>query len=151
MDLMKYWLLETPTTCRWLSLRDWYLDNFALTITSWKISPTGIYDLTRKISMSSKTITIPMTGSRKRIIIDPQKTAVVVIDMQSKLSSSWEMSVLSALTVEDYFLHPSIIPTAVEGRAIVPALTDVIRRFRIAGIQILWTEVMLLQHPLAFV
>jgi len=61
------------------------------------------------------------------------------------------MSVLSALTVEDYFLHPSIIPTAVEGRAIVPALTDVIRRFRIAGIQILWTEVMLLQHPLAFV
>jgi nicotinamidase-related amidase len=82
-----------------------------------------------------------MTGSRKRIIIDPKKTALVVIDMQSELNSIQKLLVLSALIVEDYFLHPSFFPAAAEGRATVPALIEVVREFRRSGIKIIWTEV----------
>ena len=81
------------------------------------------YDLTRSDRMPvTKPKSIPMIGSRKEAIIEPSRSAFVIVDMQN------------------FFLHPQLSPKAVKGRNAVQPTLNLIDAFREEGIKILWTN-----------
>ena len=89
----------------------------------WRKYSNGTFDLTRsdRIAVTSPKV-LPMSGSRKEIIIEPSRSALVIIDMQN------------------HFLHPIISPKATKGRAAVTPTVDMIKGFRNHGMKILWTQ-----------
>ncbi|KAF7162665.1 hypothetical protein CNMCM6106_009484 [Aspergillus hiratsukae] len=66
--------------------------------------------------------TIQCNGKRKEILIEPSRSALVIIDMQN------------------FFLHPALSPKATAGRAIVNTTVDMVHGFRKAGMKVLWTN-----------
>jgi nicotinamidase-related amidase len=88
----------------------------------WIKYPNGTFDLTRsaRAGVTSPKI-LSMAGSRKEIIIEPTRSALVIIDMQN------------------FFLYPKLSPGATKGRAIVNATVNMIEGFRAANMKILWT------------
>ncbi|KAF4610258.1 hypothetical protein D9613_010309 [Agrocybe pediades] len=92
------------------------------------------WDLTRGNKAGAITLPMPRNGP---IIIQPNKTALVIIDMQN------------------FFLHESVGGDPL-GRAIVPTTVDLIHAFRDAGMPVLWTnwgltEFDLMNMPPAFI
>lgn len=63
-----------------------------------------------------------MTGERKSAIIEPSRSALIIIDMQN------------------FFLHPELNPMATAGRAAVEPTLKIIEGFRKKGIKILWVN-----------
>lgn len=52
---------------------------------SWDQDSTGVWDLTRSERAAVTTPKkLPMNGSKKEILIEPLRSALVIIDMQSK-------------------------------------------------------------------
>ncbi|KAH9830246.1 isochorismatase hydrolase [Teratosphaeria destructans] len=88
----------------------------------WKLTNNKTtWDLTRSDRLPvSCPKTIPMLGSRKEAIIEPNRTAFVIVDMQN------------------YFLHPKISPKAANGRRAVQPILNMIDAFRSNGMKILW-------------
>lgn len=88
----------------------------------WTKYSNGTFDLTRSArgGVTSPKI-LPMAGSRKEIIIEPTRSALVIIDMQN------------------FFLHPQLSPHATKGRTIVKATVNMIHSFQAANMGILWT------------
>ncbi|KAI9831921.1 MAG: hypothetical protein M1819_004643 [Sarea resinae] len=86
----------------------------------WTFDPTTkIFDLSRS---SAKQLTIPTDDGlslHKAVTIDPQKTALVIVDMQN------------------FFLHPDCRENPL-GLAAVAPLTRVIEKSRTEGIQVVW-------------
>lgn len=81
------------------------------------------FDLTRSLYLQTTTpLTIPMTGSRRSAVIEPSRSALVIIDMQN------------------YFLHPELSPRAEEGRKAVDPTLKMIDGFRKRGMKVLWTN-----------
>ena len=103
----------------------------------WRIN-NGVFDLTRSDRSPTTTPkTLPMMGDRSAIKIEPNRTALVIIDMQN------------------YFLHPDLSPGATNGRAAVPHTVNMINGFRKHNMKVLWvnwglTEYDLLTIPPAF-
>lgn len=90
----------------------------------WKLTNNKtIWDLTRsdRLPVTSPK-TIPMLGSRKQAIIEPNRTAMVIVDMQN------------------FFLHPKLSPSAVNGRKAVQPTLNMIKAFREEGMKILWVN-----------
>ncbi|KAJ9603108.1 hypothetical protein H2200_012403 [Cladophialophora chaetospira] len=104
----------------------------------WKISASGVFDLTRSDRSPTTTPkTLPMMGDRASIKIEPNRTALVIIDMQN------------------FFLHPDLSPKATDGRGAVPHTVNMINGFRKHDMKVLWvnwglTEYDLLTIPPAF-
>ena len=71
-----------------------------------------------------------MTGSRKAAVIEPSRSALVIIDMQN------------------FFLHPQLSPKATGGRTAVEPTLKMIDGFRSKGMKILWTNWGLDAHDL---
>jgi len=99
----------------------------------WKKLSSG-WDLTRGDSAGEITLPMPENGP---IVIQPNKTALVIIDMQN------------------FFLHESLNGDP-KGRAIVPTTVNLINAFRAAGMPVLWTnwgltEFDLVNMPPAFI
>ena len=94
----------------------------------WSVSNTTgnlTYDLSRSDRLpttSPKHLKNVFFGSRKSAIIEPSRTALVIIDMQN------------------YFLHPSLSPKASGGRWAVQPTLDMITGFRDMGSKVLWTN-----------
>lgn len=90
----------------------------------WSVLNNGsTYDLTRSDRMPVTTPKhLPMIGSRKNAIIEPSRSAFVIVDMQN------------------FFLHPQLSPKAVKGRNAVQPTLNLIDAFRDEGIKILWTN-----------
>ncbi|KXT07219.1 hypothetical protein AC578_2455 [Pseudocercospora eumusae] len=90
----------------------------------WTISPDNTtWDLTRSsISPTTTPKTIPMLGFRQKAIIEPNRTAFVIVDMQN------------------FFLHPSLQPNATRGRDAVPPTINLVKAFRKHGMKILWVN-----------
>ncbi|KAB8225804.1 Isochorismatase hydrolase [Aspergillus novoparasiticus] len=88
------------------------------------IYANGVFDLTRSDLMDvTKPIAITnMLGSRKTAVIEPSRSALVIIDMQN------------------YFLHPVLAPDATAGRAIVNTTIEMVKAFRKADMKILWVN-----------
>jgi nicotinamidase-related amidase len=63
-----------------------------------------------------------MSGSRKSAIIEPSRSALVIIDMQN------------------FFLHPEMNSRATGGRKAVQPTLDMIAAFRKKGMPVLWTN-----------
>ncbi|KAI2901438.1 hypothetical protein CBS147343_976 [Aspergillus niger] len=63
-----------------------------------------------------------MLGSRKTAIIEPSRSALVIIDMQN------------------YFLHPALAPDATAGRSIVNTTIKLVESFRKADMKVLWVN-----------
>ncbi|KAJ5215170.1 Isochorismatase hydrolase [Penicillium citrinum] len=83
-----------------------------------------VFDLTRSDLMNvTEPITITdMLGSRKTAVIEPSRSALVIIDMQN------------------YFLHPALAPDATAGRAIVNTTIKMVQLFRKAKMKTLWVN-----------
>lgn len=90
----------------------------------WKLTDNDTtYDLTRSDRMPVSTPkTIPMIGSRERAIIEPNRTALVIVDMQN------------------FFLHPQLSPAADKGRAAVQPTLNMIDAFRANEMKVLWVQ-----------
>ncbi|KAI7214934.1 Pre-mRNA-splicing factor [Hortaea werneckii] len=90
----------------------------------WKLTDNNTtYDLTRSDRMPvSSSKTIPMIGSRERAIIEPNRTAMVIVDMQN------------------FFLHPQLSPGADKGRAAVQPTLNMINAFRANEMKVLWVQ-----------
>jgi hypothetical protein len=90
----------------------------------WKLTDNQTsWDLTRSDRMPvTSPKTIPMLGSRQRAIIEPNRTAMVIVDMQN------------------YFLHPKLSPSAVRGRMAVQPTLNLIKAFRETGMKVLWVN-----------
>jgi nicotinamidase-related amidase len=81
------------------------------------------FDLTRSlIAPTTKPVRIPMTGSRKSAVIEPSRSALVIIDMQN------------------YFLHPELSPKAEGGRKAIEPTLNMIEGFRENGMPVLWVN-----------
>jgi hypothetical protein len=90
---------------------------------NWVKPSPDIFDLTRSGSSPITTsLTIPMLGSRKTAIIEPTRSALVIIDMQN------------------FFLHPELSPKATGGRKAVQPTLNMIDGFRSKGMKVLWTN-----------
>ncbi|KAL1988694.1 hypothetical protein VTN96DRAFT_8394 [Rasamsonia emersonii] len=105
----------------------------------WVKSPgNDLWDLTRSARLPvTSPKKIPCNGQRKEILIEPSRSALVIIDMQN------------------FFLHPALSPKATAGRAIVNTMVNMIHGFRKAGMKVLWVnwgldEFDLLTMPPAF-
>ncbi|KAK3627370.1 hypothetical protein LTR56_019285 [Elasticomyces elasticus] len=88
----------------------------------WKLlNNKTTWDLTRsdRLPVSSPK-TIPMIGSRKEAIIEPSRSAFMIVDMQN------------------FFLHPQLSPRAINGRKAVQPTLNMIDAFREMGSKILW-------------
>lgn len=97
----------------------------------WRKLPNGTFDLTRSdITPVTSPKVIPMLGSRKEIIIEPNRTGLVIIDMQN------------------FFLHPQLNAGATLGRAAVQPTVNMINGFRKHGMKILWTNWGLTEYDL---
>lgn len=95
----------------------------------WEVLPNGTVDLTRsQRSPVTSPKVLPMTGSS--IIIEPNRTALVIIDMQN------------------FFLHPDLSPGAKTGRAAVQPTVNMINGFRKHGMKVLWTNWGLTEYDL---
>lgn len=89
----------------------------------WEYLGDDTFDLTRSVSLPTTTpLTIPMSGTRKSAIIEPSRSALVLIDMQN------------------FFLHPEINPVAEAGRKAVEPMLKTIHAFRAKGMKILWVN-----------
>ncbi|KAI7559615.1 Pre-mRNA-splicing factor [Hortaea werneckii] len=90
----------------------------------WKLTDNDTtFDLTRSDRMPvSCPKTIPMIGSRERAIIEPNRTAMVIVDMQN------------------FFLHPQLSPAADKGRAAVQPTLNMIEAFRANEMKVLWVQ-----------
>jgi nicotinamidase-related amidase len=97
----------------------------------WRVMANGTFDLTRsdRSPVTSPKI-LPMMGSRSSIKIEPNRTALVIIDMQN------------------FFLHPELSPKATNGRAAVQPTVNMINGFRKHGMKILWTNWGLTEYDL---
>jgi hypothetical protein len=81
------------------------------------------YDLTRSDRMrTTRPKTIPMLGSRQEAIIEPNRTAFIIIDMQN------------------FFLHPQLSPRATKGRNAVQPTLNMIDAFRENDMKVLWVN-----------
>ncbi|KAL8386858.1 hypothetical protein RB595_010338 [Gaeumannomyces hyphopodioides] len=81
------------------------------------------WDLTRSARLPTPNPkTIPMLGGRESAIIEPSRSAFIIVDMQN------------------FFLHPNMTPSASLGRAAVGPTINMIRAFRENGMKILWTN-----------
>ncbi|PSK59171.1 hypothetical protein B9Z65_3495 [Elsinoe australis] len=83
------------------------------------------YDLTRSSVLPTtkpKSLTNVFSGSRKSALIEPSRTALVIIDMQN------------------FFLDPLLSPRASGGRAAVTPTLNMIDGFRTMGSKVLWTN-----------
>ncbi|KIW93621.1 uncharacterized protein Z519_06226 [Cladophialophora bantiana CBS 173.52] len=104
----------------------------------WRKLPNGTFDLTRSDRSPVTTPKVlPMMAHRSSIKIEPNRTGLVIIDMQN------------------FFLHPDLSPKAVNGRAAVEPTVNMINGFRKHGMKVLWvnwglTEYDLLTIPPAF-
>ena len=88
----------------------------------WNVTADGVYDLTRSnVAPVTNPVEIPMSGSRQRALIEPSRSALVIIDMQN------------------FFLHPALAPKATNGRGVVNATVNMINGFKAAGMKTLWT------------
>jgi nicotinamidase-related amidase len=96
----------------------------------WRI--TGdVYDLTRSDrSPTTSPKVLSMMGDRSSIKIEPNRTALVIIDMQN------------------FFLHPDLSPAATRGRAAIEPTVNMINGFRKHGMKILWTNWGLTEYDL---
>jgi nicotinamidase-related amidase len=63
-----------------------------------------------------------MTGRRKSAIIEPSRSALVIIDMQ------------------EFFLNPELTPSAEGGRKAVQPTLNMIQAFRAKGMKVLWVN-----------
>ncbi|KAI7206276.1 Pre-mRNA-splicing factor [Hortaea werneckii] len=63
-----------------------------------------------------------MIGSREQAIIEPNRTAMVIVDMQN------------------FFLHPQLSPAADKGRAAVQPTLNMIDAFRANEMKVLWVQ-----------
>ncbi|OAL39174.1 hypothetical protein AYO20_01492 [Fonsecaea nubica] len=104
----------------------------------WKKLPNGTFDLTRsdRSPVTSPKV-LPMMGDRASIKIEPNRTGLVIIDMQN------------------FFLHPDLSPGAKNGRGAVQPTVNMINGFRKHDMKILWvnwglTEYDLLTIPPSF-
>ena len=89
----------------------------------WNKLSSGTFDLTRRDVMPvTSPKTLPFFGSRSEAIIEPNRTALVIIDMQN------------------YFLHPQLSPAAKLGRKAVQPTVNMINGFRKHNMKILWTQ-----------
>jgi len=90
----------------------------------WKLSDDlTMFDLTRKEIMPvTSPKTIQMVGTRQKAIIEPSRSAFVIVDMQN------------------FFLHPDLKPNAERGRAAVPNVLKSVDVFRENGVKILWVN-----------
>lgn len=89
----------------------------------WSILPNGTVDLTRCNAMPiSSPKFVPMSGSRSGAIIEPNRTALIIIDMQN------------------YFLHPQLSPQATAGRKAVQPTVNMVNGFRNSGMKVLWVQ-----------
>ncbi|KAL5377602.1 hypothetical protein DPSP01_009656 [Paraphaeosphaeria sporulosa] len=89
----------------------------------WVALPNKTFDLTRALYLPTTTpVTIPMNGSRKAAIIEPSRSALVIIDMQN------------------FFLHPDLNAKATGGRTAVQPTLNMIEGFRKKGMPVLWTN-----------
>ena len=90
----------------------------------WKLTDNETtWDLTRSDRMPVTTPKkIPMLGFRKQALIEPNRTAMVIIDMQN------------------FFLHPKLSPSATRGRMAVQPTLDMIKAFKAEGMKILWVS-----------
>jgi hypothetical protein len=112
---------------------------------SWIQTPAG-WDLTRSQLLGSSANTtkvIPVNGKNSPLIIDTQRSALVIIDMQSmspmRFIGAYSYSHLTVLCT-DFFLHPAVQASSV-GRDVVPATINMIQAFRANGMKVLWTNV----------
>ncbi|KAK3069034.1 hypothetical protein LTR53_012948 [Teratosphaeriaceae sp. CCFEE 6253] len=90
----------------------------------WKLTNNKTtWDLTRsdRLPTSSPKV-IPMLGFRKEAIIEPNRTAFMIVDMQN------------------FFLHPQLSPHAVNGRKAVQPTLNMIDAFRGMGSKVLWVN-----------
>lgn len=90
----------------------------------WKLlNNKTTWDLTRsdRLPVTSPK-TIPMLGYRSEAIIEPNRTAFMIVDMQN------------------FFLHPKLSPYAVNGRKAVQPTLNMIDAFRGMGSKILWVS-----------
>lgn len=90
----------------------------------WRLdSNKTTYDLTRsdRLPVTSPK-TLPMLGSREQAIIEPNRTAFVIVDMQN------------------FFLHPKLSPGAVRGRMAVQPTLNLIDAFRENDMKVLWVN-----------
>ena len=90
----------------------------------WKLTNNKTtWDLTRsdRMPVTSPKV-IPMLGQRKEAVIEPNRTALVIIDMQN------------------FFLHPKLSPRASLGRAAVKPTLNMIKAFRETGMKVLWVS-----------
>ena len=86
-------------------------------------SNTTTWDLTRSDRMPvTNPKTIPFLGYRAAAMIEPSRSALVIIDMQN------------------FFLHPQLSPHATGGRAAVTPTLAMINAFRANGMKVLWTN-----------
>lgn len=107
---------------------------------SWVEVTSGLWDLTRSArEPSTTTYTIPCNGARKSIVIEPTRSALVIIDMQSEFPLIAQDLYTN---IEDFFLHPGLSPKATAGRGVVNATVNIIQGFRKAGMKVLWTNVL---------
>ncbi|KAH9480817.1 Ureidoacrylate amidohydrolase RutB [Psilocybe cubensis] len=90
---------------------------FGNVLNSWTKLSSG-WDLTRGNKTNAITLPIPKNGP---IMIQPNKTALVIIDMQN------------------FFLHESLGGNPL-GRDVVPTTVNMIHAFRNAGMPVLWTN-----------
>lgn len=90
----------------------------------WKLTDNDTtYDLTRSDRMPVSTPkTVPMIGSRERAIIEPNRTAMIIVDMQN------------------FFLHPQLSPAADKGRTAVQPTLNMIEAFRANEMKVLWVQ-----------
>ncbi|KAH6134517.1 hypothetical protein HBI64_060200 [Parastagonospora nodorum] len=89
----------------------------------WLALPNATFDLTRSlVSPVTNPLRIPMTGARKTAIIEPSRSALVIIDMQ------------------EFFLNPELSPRAEGGRTAVQPTLNMIKAFRAKGMKVLWVN-----------
>lgn len=84
---------------------------------------TSTWDLTRSDRMAvTSPKTIPMLGMRRTAIIEPNRTAYVIVDMQN------------------FFLDPRLSPNATRGRMAVGPTLNMIDAFRASKMKVLWVN-----------
>lgn len=113
----------------------------------WEVTEDGI-DLTRGNATNAK-----MIKGSKNIVINPARSAMIIVDMQSTsliaVTCSIEVStdadsqcISPPFFVKDFFLNPIYTgrPNSTGLAAVQPTI-DAVRAFRAAGVKIIWCQV----------